>query len=278
MNSYDPTDHHEPLMWIRGYPIYAAHGVVLAYVLSMIATTIVMATGAPGSLNALTFASDRVLHGEAWRVLSYGLVNPPGVWFAVDMVMIAWFGREVEKVFGRAKFLSFYAGLYLLPPLALTAIGPWQTTALAGRTGAFALFIAFATLYPNVAFFLNILAKWAAIILVAIYTLMALSERNLAAFVSLATTVGFAFLFVRHQQGRISLPSFATTSNAPPPDPRPRVTPRPTSGAVLSPAAMAEVDALLDKIATSGIHSLTSQERARLDAARTEMVKRGKSR
>ena len=38
---------------------------------------------------------------------------------------------------------------------------------------------------------------------------------------------------------------------------------------------MAEVDALLDKIATSGISSLTAQERAKLDAARAELQKRG---
>ena len=38
---------------------------------------------------------------------------------------------------------------------------------------------------------------------------------------------------------------------------------------------MAEVDALLDKIATSGFSSLTAKERARLDSARDELSKRG---
>jgi len=37
---------------------------------------------------------------------------------------------------------------------------------------------------------------------------------------------------------------------------------------------MAEVDALLDKIAQSGIGSLTTKERAKLDAARAELLKR----
>jgi hypothetical protein len=37
---------------------------------------------------------------------------------------------------------------------------------------------------------------------------------------------------------------------------------------------MAEVDALLDKIAQSGISSLTAKERAKLDAARADLLKR----
>jgi hypothetical protein len=38
---------------------------------------------------------------------------------------------------------------------------------------------------------------------------------------------------------------------------------------------MAEVDALLDKIAVSGIGSLTPKERAKLEAAREDLMKRG---
>ncbi len=41
---------------------------------------------------------------------------------------------------------------------------------------------------------------------------------------------------------------------------------------------MAEVDALLDRIATSGIDSLDAKERARLDAARETLLKHTKSR
>jgi len=278
MNSYDPTDHQEPITWVRGYPIYAAHGIVLAYAISMVATAVLKFSGAVGILNLLPFVSDRVLHGEVWRLLSYGLLNPPDLWFAVDMVMIAWFGREVEKVFGRGKFLTFYACLYVLPPLALTAIGPWQTTALAGRAGAFALFIAFATLYPGVQILFTLLAKWVALVLVAIYTLMALSDRNLSAFVSLATTAGFAFAFVRYQQGRWELPSFRSSSSKPEEEPVVQISSRSSGRMTRNDSTMAEIDALLDKIAKSGFQSLTLQERARLDAARSEMVKRGKSR
>jgi hypothetical protein len=39
-------------------------------------------------------------------------------------------------------------------------------------------------------------------------------------------------------------------------------------------SSMSEIDALLDKIAQSGISSLTAKERAKLDAARAELLKR----
>ena len=37
-----------------------------------------------------------------------------------------------------------------------------------------------------------------------------------------------------------------------------------------------EMDALLDKIAQSGIESLTAKEKARLEAGREELLKRGR--
>ena len=43
-------------------------------------------------------------------------------------------------------------------------------------------------------------------------------------------------------------------------------------------ATMAEVDALLDKIAKSGIASLTPKERAKLEAAREGLMKRSAGR
>ena len=278
MNSYGSPEENQPLLWVRGYAIYAAHALAGVYVLAMIGTAILMGVGARGVLDWLPFASERVLRGEVWRIFTYGLLSPPSIWFAIEMVMIVWFGRELEKFYGRRKFLSLYAGLYLAPPIVLSLVGLMQPTFLSGRSGAFGLFIAFATLYPNVAFFFNLLAKWLALILVGIYSLMALSSRDTTGLIYLWTTVGFAFAFIRDQQGLLSFPTFTRASReqsrAKPA--RPVESPRPTQ--TLSSSSMAEVDALLDKIAQSGIGSLTPQERAKLDAARSEMMKRSKGR
>jgi len=270
---YDTSDDHQPLLWLRGQPFYAAHVIVLVFVASLFATTALLSFGAQGLLSWLPFSSEQVLRGQVWRMLTYGFYNPPSLWFVVDMFMLVWFGRELERFFGRRTFLLLYGSLYVLSPLLFTLLGVWQPMYLAGESGAFALFIAFATLYPDAVMIFNILAKWFAIVLVGIYTLIHLSERNLMGLISLWATVGWAFAFVRYQQGRIALPSVgrwfqrrsATEAfRAAPPRPSPKKA-----------AAMAEIDALLDKIAQSGIHSLTPQERAKLDrAARDGLMKK----
>lgn len=278
------SDQHEPMLWVRGIGLYAAHVVVAALVVSMIATSALMAFGGNVVIQALTFRSDSVLRGEVWRILTYLLVNPPSLWFVIDMVLVVWFGRELERTFGRRAFLWLYAGLSLVAPLLLLIVGSFTApTSLAGQRGALALFVAFATLYPNVPLFFNLSARWVALILVAIYSLIALANRDLLGLLILWSSAGFAWLFVRQQQGQLSLnlPSWpkrpvraeGKPSSASSPASRPA---RPTKASEPRSAetSMAEVDALLDKIARSGLSSLTAAERARLDAAHQHLRRR----
>ena len=272
------SEEHQPVTWLRGYPLYAAHFLVLLFVLAMLATTLIMAVPATRAVPGwLIFNSDQVLGGQIWRVFTYGLVNPPSLWFVIDMFMLAFFGRELEKFFGRRTFLTLYGCLYFLTPLLFTIIGLIRPLSLVGQSGAFALFIAFATLYPNVAMLFNILAKWVAIVLVGIFTMMRLAANDWAGLITLWSTVAFAFGFVRFQQGLITLPKMRLPRR----QPKLRVLPdpvgKPNTGGSSGKenATMAEVDALLDKIATSGIASLTPKERAKLEAAREGLMKKG---
>ena len=278
-NVYESSEDHQPVTWVKGYPVYAAHLVVVGFVVSMLATTLVLAFNVAGALAWLQFSSGAVLRGEIWRVLTYGLVNPPSLGFAIDMAMIGWFGREVERMYGRRSFLSLYGCLYLVTPLLFTVLGRWLPAQLSGESGAFALFVAFAAIYPNVPMFFNLVAKWVAAILVGLYTLMALSGRNWTELISLWATVGFAFAFVRRKQGRLELPAGGWWPRKPrlrvlpelKPEPKPVA---PVRAGAAERSATSEVDALLDKIAQSGIGSLTAKERARLESARAELLKR----
>jgi hypothetical protein len=280
--SFYGSEEHEPVTWVRGHPVYAAHIVVSVFVASVVMAAILRFAHADTILTWGIFSSAAVLRGEVWRILTYGLVNIPTqasvLWFAIDMVMLYWFGREVEKAFGRTKFFALFAGTYLIPPLLFTALGHWMPAEFAGERASFSMFIAFATLYPGVPMLFNILAKWAAIILVAIYSLVALADHDWESLLMLWSTTGFAYAFVRHEQGHFTLPSLKlkrrpeairvrTTTAA-------RTPPAPAKEPVAVSASMAEVDALLDKIAQHGIHSLTAKERARLDAARQELKNR----
>lgn len=275
MNDYGYSQEHQPLTWWKGYAIYAAHVIVLVWVASMLVTTVLLRT-APGFLATLPFSSERVWAGDFWRIFTYGFYNPPSLWFVVEMAMIIWFGREVERFFGRRSFLQFYLGLYLFVPVLMTGLGFWRPLSLAGDSGAFGLFLAFAALHPNVALFFNVLAKYVAFVLVGIYTLIAFSQNDVSTLISLWATVGFAVAFVRYQQGRLTLPRWRWPTR----QPKFRVIQgaAKTSNSPGQDAAMAEVDALLDKIARSGLGSLTADERARLDRGREAIRRRSSGR
>jgi hypothetical protein len=274
-NSYDSSEDHQPVTWVRGYPVFAAHLIVIGFIASMLVTTLMMALGGGGVLSWLPFNSGLVLRGEIWRVLTYGLVNPPSLEFVIDMAMIGWFGREVERVYGRRSFLSLYGCVYLISPLIFTVVGRWLPASISGESGALALFVAFAAIYPDLPIFFSLMAKWVATILVGIYTLMAVSGHAWTNLITLWATAGFAFAFVRWMQGRLTLPTIKLwekkTQLRVLPDLKPAAS-APLNARKIEP--MEEVDALLDKIAKSGIRSLSAKERARLESARAELLKR----
>lgn len=259
---------------LRGYPIYATYLIVMIYVATMVVATLLGPSAIASAQALLGFFSEQVLRGQVWRVLTYGLINPPSINFVIDMVMIVWFGRELEKFFGRKTFLRFYISLYLLTPVVFTVLGFIQPMAISGETGGFALFIAFATLYPTAPMLFNIEARVAAVVLVAILALQHVFNRDLVSVIALASSVTFAFGYVRHAQGRFELPKIRIPGFSR--GPKLRVVPRPAAARRVVEEAdeIESIDPLLDKIASSGIASLTAKERARLEKAREALMKK----
>jgi membrane associated rhomboid family serine protease len=284
--SYEVSDDdHQPLTWVQGRPLFVVHAIVVGLAFTILATALLQAFGAFATLNHLVFDSVEVLSGEVWRVLTYGLVNGPSVGIALDLALLLWFGHDVERLLGRRSFLRLYAFIYFIPPLLLSALGIWHPIALAGQTGALAVFVAYATLNPTATVCLNILASWAAVILVAVFTLMALADHNWGGLVALWGTTAYAYAFARHAQGHfsVSMPRLRRTRPAEParaPAPAAvRIGPARAPARAAAPvprtdAEMAEVDALLDKINRSGLESLTPVEHERLSAAQARLARR----
>ncbi|MEO6750545.1 MAG: rhomboid family intramembrane serine protease [Chthoniobacteraceae bacterium] len=274
---FEQHDDYKPVTWMRGHAIYATHLIVCFFSLTMILSAILGANVTETLVGSLGFISDKVHSGQVWRLLTYGLVNPPSIGFVIEMVMLIWFARELERFYGRKLFLTFYGALYLFVPVVLTLLGFWKTMALSGAIGGFGCFIAFATLYPGALLIFNLPAQWLAIILVAIYSLIAIYARDVVGLINLWATVGFAYSFVRYQQGRIQLPGFRWPWSKP----KFRVVQR-TRDTISSSSheeddddeLESELDILLDKIARNGLASLSSNERARLELAREALLKK----
>ena len=271
---FAPNEDQQPLFTLRGYPIYATYLIVLIYVVTMVAATLLGPGGIASAQALLGFFSEEVHRGQVWRIFTYGLINPPSINFVIDMVMIVWFGRELERFFGRKTFLRFYGALYLLTPIVFTLLGFIRPMAISGETGGFALFIAFAALYPTAPMLFNIEARVAAFVLVAILALQHVFNRDLVSVIALAVNVGFAFGYIRHAQGRFELPKFKIPGfNR---GPKLRVVPRPANARreVEEADEIESIDPLLDKIARTGMASLTAKERARLEKAREALIKK----
>ncbi len=274
-NSYSDEEQQRPLAYFRGYPLYAAYFVVAAICVAWV-VSMFLKRYAVGALLAMGYDSSEVLAGEVWRVFTYSFVQvDTRVWFLLELYLLGYFGRELERLFGRRRFLFMYAGLCLLTPAVFTLLGLWYPYATMGRSHGLAVFVGFAALLPNAVMMFGILAKWMAIALVVFNSVVLFSDNNVPELVALWASVGFVYVYTRREQGQFTLPKFSLFQRKPKlrvlPDLKPDRADKPR---VQKEDAMVEVDALLDKIARSGIGSLTPKERARLDEARENLKRR----
>jgi hypothetical protein len=192
------------------------------------------------------------------------------------MYMLFVFGREVERFIGRRAYIALYLVLLLWPALVLTLWGLGTRTAMAGSGPLhFAVFVAFATIYPNVELLLRIMTKWIALILAGIGTLSALAAHDWQTLVVLWTSIGAAFLFVELRGAGPELVWLQNLKSWARPKPKLRIVQKSSAQRPVEPDDVyASVDPILDKISKSGIGSLTTNERRQLDRARNRLLKK----
>ena len=305
MMGFERSDDYQPLFWVRGRPVHVTTLLVGVHLFALVAGALLTGLNLFDPLPWMEFNASEVLHGQVWRVMTYVFVHRPenGLWFLIDMAMLFYFGREVERYFGRKVFATLYAGLTLTAPLVLLALrlvhgGGGATSIDGGNLVHFGVFIAFVTLYPNVQFFFSIPAVWIAGAFLAIYTLSFFSVHNWNELTVLWASVGVAFLGTRYAS--VGGEAFGPLGNLwaylprrTPPRPAPsRLKPR---RAVDTPAHAAKaagvsvggassvgrvddlhesIDPLLDKISKHGLASLTNSERAILERARVSLLRK----
>src|SRR3981081_4706885 len=270
------SDDYQPVTWVGRHPVHVTTLLVAVHVFTAIVECFL---GGAGILGHLAFDSALVWQrGEFWQLATYAFVHSPSalLWFAVEMYMLFVFGREVERFIGQRAYIALYLTLLLLPAAILTMWGLFARTGMAGSGPLhFAIFVAFATIYPNVELLLRIMAKWVALLLAGIGTLSALAAHDWQTLVVLWTSIGAAFLFVELRGAGPELAwlhNFKVCS-------RPRATPqavqKSSTRRVVEPGDVyASADPILDKIAKSGIGSLTASERQALDRARNRLLKK----
>lgn len=282
----------EPLFHLGEFPVRLITLLVALHSAAMIAVSLVLASGHGAWIDLLTYSSTAVAHGQVWRLVTYAFVAVPSVWFLFEMLMLWYFGREVENGLGWKRFAILYAGLVLLGPLLLQAFGfAGMSLGLAGAQELnFAVFAAFVAMHPGAQFFFGVAARWVFLGLLAVSSLQRLADHRPAEVIVLLSSCLLAFLLMRRAGfdepllgdrfrwavpgWKRSRPGFSvmngglasasgaktrgkTTPDAPSSDPE------------------QEMDRLLEKISRHGIGSLDDSERAALEQARRAILQRG---
>ncbi len=295
MMGYERSDDYQPLFYVQGRPVHVTTLLVAVHAASLIVCSLLAGSTGHRPQEWLDFTSDAVLrHGQLWRVATYNFSHEPSLFFLLNMVFLFLWGREVERYFGRKIFTTLYSALVLTAPVYLLARGLLLRADQGSLEGSqyvdFAVFILFATIYPNVQFWFGIACKWFAWGLLAIWTLQFFAARDLNGGLVLWLTVAVAYFGARYAS--VGSEAFGPLANW-----RPRLPRKPVAVAGLKPRLKPRravdagggggddyrdrdvhesIDPLLDKISKHGIGSLTSSERATLERARASLLRKEK--
>ena len=265
---------NQPLTRIGNLPVYGTTIIVAALVVGLVFSAL---AGGRAALVMFAFSPELFWeHGQVWRALSYLIVGQVNFFTIFSLLFLYSFGLNCEQELGRARYFGFLALLIATPVAIATLL--WLVGIGGGLAGSLhlsmGLVIAFATIYPNVEWWAGIPMKFVALGCMFLAAVGHLRDGDQIALGSTLATCAVSFGYIRAMRAGtfegFSLPALFRRK------PKFRVLPSPdqrgSAGRENDPPS--EMDALLDKIAKSGVASLTAKERARLEAAREELLKR----
>jgi membrane associated rhomboid family serine protease len=273
---HEQSEDYRPLFWMSGRPIYAYTLLIILHILAFVVTAICISfLGSVPVYEALVLDTYRVLHqGEVWRLFSY-IVFMPSLWFIFAMGFLYFAGQQVEQFVGYKTFLKLYAALVLIPALLLCLVGLVQPMEqLGGTESVFGVFVAFATIYPGMVlniWFVNLTTKGWAWVLLLVYSLIDFSGHNWPSLLVLWTSAGVGYASMRlvgAGRGLTWLTDWLEERQAK------RLAQRRNFKVLKDAKETESIDDILEKISKHGVGSLDARERAALERARTNLLKR----
>jgi membrane associated rhomboid family serine protease len=250
------------------------------FVTALGALSMFMYAASPALLEPLILLTSLVRGGEIWRVVTWPIANAPSLSSVITLAVFWYFGRSLEELFGRVRFTRFLIALAVIPAVLLVILSflspSLEVFAVGLRLVELGVFVSFVAERPNTPFFFGIKAWIIAAVFVGIDVLQLLGQRGwgslLLLFFILATSLlltrAYGFAAEQTWIPKIGLPTGKTR--------KPKIAkgspvvrgPWGEAGlpVVNDMASQAEMDRLLDKIAASGMDSLTADEKRRLKA------------
>ena len=269
------TSDEQPIAWIGKYPVRLAAFLAAAYLLGIFATVILKTAGI--NLAPFFFHLPTFIRGSVWQPLTCTFIQDVNFFSLFNILFLFWSASEVEKYIGRGRFLKLIALLLIIPPLVISV---WSIFGVywayyGSYEFSIGLFIAFATLYPNVEIFGWIPLKWMAFAGIVLGSMQQLPQHEWGDLSVLWIMCAVSFGFIRLLQRDISILAILKNVQIFKPKPKFHVVPRSTPRRVVDPEDVHEsIDPVLDKISKQGINSLTASERRALDRARNRLLKK----
>lgn len=266
-------DSNDPWFRIGSLDVSTSVLVPLLCVASMLVWTI-----SPAVIDFLVLFADDVRRAQIWRVVTWPIANSPDIWTVLTLAMLWYFGRELERIVGRNRFLSMLVHVTLVSGVVATVVG----ANIGGiRNIQICVFCLFCAELPKVRFWGGIPAWVFAAVIVGVELLQLIGLRRGAEILVLIASLVTAAISAR-SYGLLTaypwVPSLARAAQRPPKAPKAGRSSRrsdsagtvvsgpwqaPTSG--LTDAEQAELDTLLDKTSAAGLESLSRDEKARLN-------------
>lgn len=243
--------------------------------------------------NRLAFEAVPVRNGDLWRLVTWPIANAPGLWTVIAIVFFWSVGHLVEEMVGRNRFAILMAIVTVVPAGLVSLLDPVTFESMP-KVGLGLLlsvcFVIFAVENPHAPAMFGIPVWILAVVMIGINLLQLAGFRYWGTLIMTLLACGLGVAVVR-QWGFATRAKFIPNLGASKPHP-PRRGPAPPRSASkktgtkrtqsrvvegpwtapsppVSPAdaaaAQAELDALLDKISASGLDSLTSDEKRRLN-------------
>jgi membrane associated rhomboid family serine protease len=241
---------------------------------------------------------DGLKSGFVWQLLTFQFMHANWLHIIFNSLVIYFFGRPVETVLGRSRFLTLYLSSGVIGGLvqmlfALAMPTHFDAPVVGASAGASGLIAAFAVMnweerFTLLIYFIpiNMRGKTLLWISIALTVIGILTPNSGVANAAHLGGILTGFFYVRQiVQGRWHLPQWKF--------PERRAAPRefvaagkdkkkfwrssadkPDEGLSADEFLKNEVDPILDKISAHGIQSLTARERQILEKARAQMTKR----
>jgi len=271
----------QPLGKWNNIPIYLTTILTAVFVVGLIGTAILDA-GAPGLISPFVFQMPLRPAWTLWRLFTYVFVNPVDFFTPFSIICFYWFCVGIETHLGRAVTTRLLI-LLILVPVVFAALCWWLLGLPGGAAGNMllisSLLVAFATLYPNAEVWGWIPFKWMAFACIFCGSLMLLARQQWLGIAELWISCGVGFAYIRHAKDleyEDYVSPVARVQKLFQRKPKFRVVPAPRNASyreVIS-EPESELDVLLDKIARSGMNSLTAKEKATLEKAREALMRK----